>query len=371
MDDQTQIRVAQVIGKMLAGGVETFVFNYYREIDKSKIQFDFYYDEDSSVEPPKDLLAMGARFIKLPPYQKLWKYIITLKKHIKENQYIIIHSHLNTLSVFPLFSAWLSGVPIRIAHNHSVTGGNEKFRNGLKCFLRLFSKLLATDYCACSEKAGRWLFGNRSYDDGLVKIIRNAIDYNTFFSNEKNKKKILSYYKLEGKFVVGHVGRFTFAKNYPFLFDVFIEIKRERSNAVLLLVGDGELHNLIVDNINKYGLSDSVIMVGKTLHPEIYYNAMNVMVLPSIFEGLSIATVEAQASSVPVVISTAIPEEALISDGYRYLNINEKPNIWAEQAIALSSKKPKFLNSYKDYDIKVAAPQLTDWYLEKYRSIKK
>lgn len=122
------IRVAQIMGKLLAGGVEMVVFNYYRAIDKNKIQFDFYYDADSTVDPPQDLIDMGARFYKLPPYQKLPQYIRKLKKYLQENQYIIVHSHLNTLSVFPLFVAWMCRVPVRIAHNHSVPSGKEKRR---------------------------------------------------------------------------------------------------------------------------------------------------------------------------------------------------------------------------------------------------
>ena len=121
------IRVAQIMGKLWAGGVEMVVFNYYRAIDKSKIQFDFYYDADSTVEPPQDLIDMGARFYKIPPYQKLPQYIRELKKHLKENQYLIVHSHLNTLSVFPLFVAWMCRVPVRVAHNHRLVRFNGFF----------------------------------------------------------------------------------------------------------------------------------------------------------------------------------------------------------------------------------------------------
>ena len=117
------IRVAQIMGKLWAGGVEMVVFNYYKAIDKNKVQFDFFYDADSTVEPPKDLIEMGARFFKIPPYQNLVEYLRTLKKYFKENNYVIVHSHINTLSVFPLYMAWKCAVPVRIAHNHSVPGG--------------------------------------------------------------------------------------------------------------------------------------------------------------------------------------------------------------------------------------------------------
>lgn len=156
------------------------VFNYYRAIDKSKVQFDFYYDSDSTVEPPEDLIEMGARFYRLPPYQKLPQYMWELKKYFKENHYLIVHSHLNTLSIFPLFIAWICKVPVRIAHNHSVPSGKEIKRYILKCFLRLFAKVFPTDYFACSEKAGRWMFGNRAFDSGRVFVMKNAIDFKKF-----------------------------------------------------------------------------------------------------------------------------------------------------------------------------------------------
>lgn len=214
------IRVAQIMGKLWAGGVEMVVFNYYRAIDKSKIQFDFYYDADSTVEPPQDLIDTGARFYKIPPYQKLPQYIRELKKHLKENQYLIVHSHLNTLSVFPLFVAWMCRVPVRVAHNHSVPSGKELKRDALKYFLRIFGRVFPTDYFACSEKAGRWMFGNRNYDAGKVVVIKNATDFERFRADEETIEKLKKQLGLNDKFVIGHIGRFTFAKNHEFLLDV-------------------------------------------------------------------------------------------------------------------------------------------------------
>ena len=153
-DDKTPFRIAHIAGKLANGGVENVIFNYYRAIDKEKIQFDIFYDEDSTCNPPEELIALGARFIKIPPYQKLWRYIPSLIKELKKGNYKIVHSHLNTLSVFPLFAAFCARVPIRIAHNHSVPAGNEAARNLLKNFLKLFSNVFATNYAACSERAG-------------------------------------------------------------------------------------------------------------------------------------------------------------------------------------------------------------------------
>ena len=357
------IRVAQIMGKLWAGGVEMVVFNYYRAIDKSKIQFDFYYDADSTVEPPQDLIDMGARFYKLPPYQKLPQYIRELKKHLKENQYLIVHSHLNTLSVFPLFVAWMSRVPVRIAHNHSVPAGKEIGRDTLKMFLRLFAKVFPTDYFACSEKAGRWMFGNKAFDSGRVFVLKNATDFSRFRPTYEKTEVIKKKLGLKDKFVVGHIGRFTYAKNHNFLLDVFSKISAKRENAILLLVGDGELHQAIIDGIKEKGLDGKVVFAGQVSNPELYYSLADVIVIPSIFEGLSLATIESQIAGVPSVVSDAIPEEAVISNGVRRLKLTDRS--WADVAVEIADMKVFLDERSREYDIRYAVKKLENWYLKK------
>ena len=180
------IRIAQVIGKWLGGGVEAVVMNYYRHIDRNKIQFDFICDSDSTNIPYEEIEKLGGKVILVPPYQKVFAYHKELKKIFKENNYKIVHSHINTLSVFPLYAAKCAGVPIRIAHSHSTTNKKEWKKNFIKQILRPFSKIFATHYFACSEYAGRWLFGNKEYDKGKVFLLNNAIDVNRFKYDEKN-----------------------------------------------------------------------------------------------------------------------------------------------------------------------------------------
>lgn len=359
------IRVAQIIGKMWAGGVEAVVFNYYRAIDKKQVQFDFYYDEDSTVQPSQELIDMGARFIKLPPYQKIWKYIPCLYQHLRKNKYKIVHSHLNTLSVFPLLMAAMVGVPVRIAHNHSVPSGNEWKRNALKNFLKMFSKVFSTDYFACSEKAGRWLFGNKSYDSGKVIVVPNAIENKRFLRDEVIREKKRKQMNIDNSFVVGHVGRFTYAKNHLFLLEIFKEILNMKPNAKLLLVGDGELRDEIKSKISQLGIWDQVILAGKTTSPEEFYHVIDVIILPSIFEGLSVTTIEAQFSGVPIVISEAVPKETNISNGFKYMKLSDSAELWANAAIELSNISVELLPESQRFDIKYAAPKLTNWYLSK------
>lgn len=363
MNSKEPIRIAYIIGKMWAGGVEAVVFNYYRAIDHSKFQFDFYYDKDSTVEPPQDLIEMGARFIMLPPYQKLPQYLKELRKALRVGNYKIVHSHLNTLSVFPLFAAWKEQVPVRIAHNHSVPGGNELKRNVAKQVLRRFSKFFSTDYFACSEKAGRWMFGDKAFDAGKVYVVKNAVDFGKYKMTEEEVREKRKEFGIDEKFVVGHVGRFTYAKNHQFLLDVFTEILKIKPEAMLLLVGDGELREEIMNGIKKRRIDERVILTGKVQDPENYYKLNDVIILPSVFEGLSMSTIESQVAKVPVVISRAIPEEAVISNGCLYMDINDSPVLWAKAAIEMAGKRVTLNSASREYNINNVVAGLENKYV--------
>lgn len=356
-------RIAQIIGKMWAGGVEAVVFNYYRAIDHNKYQFDFFYDEDSTVDPPKDLIEMGARFYKLPPYQDLFRYIITLRKYLKRGRYKIVHSHLNTISVFPLYCAWAEKVEFRIAHNHSVPGGKEAGRNALKNVLKHFSRVFANQYCACSEKAGRWLFGDKLYDHGRITVLKNAIDYNKFNIDRKVIEAKRNELRIsEDMFVVAHVGRFTVAKNHKKVISVFKAVKEIKPNAVLLLVGDGEEHDNIKMWIKQYGINDSIIMTGKVTDPQNYYPLINVLILPSIFEGVPVTVIESQISGIPCVISDVVNTDVVISNTCHYLNINQSDRIWAEKLIAASKERTQLNENAQKYNIDYAVKLLETKY---------
>lgn len=356
------IRVAQIMGKLWSGGVEMVVFNYYRAMDKSKIQFDFYYDADSTVIPPQELKDMGARFIKIPPYQNLPLYLKVLEQNFKKNNYKIVHSHINTLSVFPLYMAWKCNIPVRIAHNHSVPGGESLKRIGLKYFLRNFSCLFATDYFACSEKAGRWLFGNKNFDNNKVTVMKNAVNFDRFRPSTDKVGLLKKKLGIEDKFVVGCIGRFTFAKNHQFLIDVFKKLCCLKENAVLVLVGDGELNEQIHTWVFENGLKEKVIFVGQVNDPENYYRLCDVIAVPSVFEGLSLTTIESQIAGVPVVVSKAVPDEAIISNGVikRQLDID----IWVNSIAEMKIENVSLYSSSEEYNILYAAQILENKYFQ-------
>lgn len=335
------IRIAHIMGKMGSGGVESVVMNYYRHINRAKVQFDFIIDEDSTIVPYAEIERLGGRIYKIPPYQKPIAYHKALFKLLYVNNYSIIHSHISTLSVFPLFAAKRAGIPVRIAHSHNTAGKGELLKNILKYTLRPFSRIFPTHFCACSEYAGRWLFGNRVYDSGKAVIMKNAIELSKFGFEKEERKSIREELELSDKFVIGHVGRFMTQKNHSFLIDIFRQVRLQKSNAVLLLVGEGELERKIRDKVEQLGLSDCVRFMGVRNDVNRLMQSMDVFLLPSLYEGLGIVLIEAQTSGLRIIASDKVPMEAKVADNFMYMSLNQHANEWAEKTLELISETRK------------------------------
>ena len=343
--------------------------NYYRHIDRTKIQYDFIIDSDSSNPVLQDEIeSLGGKVIMIPPYQKPIAYHKALYKLFTENNYPLVYSHLNTLSVFPLFAAWRAGVKIRVAHNHSTAGKGEFKRNVMKYTLRPFAKIFPTHLCACSEYAGRWLFGKRAMDSGRVRIWPNAIDTERFAYNERVRNETRQYLKLTDKFIVGHAGRFMAQKNHDFLIDIFAEIHRRRNNAVLLLFGEGQLMDNITDKVMRFGLNDCVVFAGNVHGMERYYQAMDVFIFPSLYEGLGMSAVEAEISGLPVIASREVPDEAKFCGNLHFMSLKRSASEWAEEALRISDghvRKDMSQNARDSgFGIKTQAEKLSEWYCE-------
>ena len=269
------------------GGVESVVMNYYRNIDRDKIQFHFLCDEDSTDIPYDEIERLGGKVIVIPPYQKLFKYQKELYKIFKENNYKIVHSHINALSVFPLRVAKKAGVPIRIAHSHSTSNKKEWKKNIVKNILRPFSKVYANKFFACTKHAGEWLFGKKIIERKELNVINNAIDLNKFEFNEKIREDLRKEFGIkEDTIVIGHIGRFMKQKNHDFLIDVFNELIKKDENSILILIGQGPLLNDMKQKVSDLKIEDKVKFIGQVTDVEKYYNIMDVFLFPSIYEGL-------------------------------------------------------------------------------------
>ncbi len=370
MKKKEPIRVAQIIGKWVGGGVEAVVMNYYRHIDHSKIQFDFICDSDSTNIPYEEIESLGGRVILIPPYQKVIKYHKELKKVLTEGKYEIVHSHINTLSVFPLYAAKKARVPVRIAHSHSTTNRKEWKRNILKQVLRPFSKVYATHYMCCSELAGTWLFGSKAYNKGEVYLLNNAIDLDKFKYDEKlrNKKRRELGIK-KNQLVIGHIGRFMTQKNHTFLIDIFNEIHNQDNNAILILVGQGPLLESIREKVNQLRLTDYVQFLGQRNDVNELYQAFDVFLLPSLYEGLGVVLIEAQCSGLPCICSTKVPTAAKIIKEYEAIDLKIDKEIWATHVLRIieNSKRKDYKKLIKeaDYDIDKVSKSLEKYYLLK------
>lgn len=364
------IRVAQIIGKWHGGGVEAVVMNYYRHVDRSKVQFDFFCDSDSTCIPYEEINKLGGRVIIIPPYQKIFRYLNELKKLFKNNEYKIVHSHISTLSVFPLYAAKKAGVPVRIAHSHSTSNKKEWKKNILKNLLRPFSKKYATDYFCCSELAGRYLFGNRCYDDGKVFLLKNAIDVNRFqFNSDIRNLKRKELEINEDTLIIGHVGRFVTQKNHSFLIEIFSELLKIHSNSKLLLVGKGPLFDEINRKVDRLNLSDKVIFLGQRADVNELYQAFDAVILPSLYEGLVVVLVEAQCAGLPCLSSTEISNETQITENLKLISLKEPASEWAKEILKLytNHKRCQTLNklNLSGYNINIEAIKLEKFYLEK------
>lgn len=373
MRDDEPVRVAQIMGKWVGGGVESVVMNYYRYIDRTKIQFDFICDDDSTNIPYEEIEKLGGKVILIPPYQKVFKYHNKLKKILKEGHYKIVHSHINTLSVFSLFAAKCAGVPVRIAHSHSTTNKKEKKKNLLKQLLRPFSKLFATDYMCCSELAGRWLFGDKEYDKGNVYLLNNAIDLDKFKYNEtlrKKKRKELGI--KDDTLVIGHIGRFVVQKNHDYLIDIFNEIHKKNNNSVLLLAGQGPLMEEIKNKAKELNLDDSVKLLGQRNDANELYQAFDVFLLPSLYEGLPVVGVEAQAAGLLCYLSDDMTKETKVLDITKFMSLNNTPEEWADNILD-DVKKYKRIDvskemTAKNFNIKEEVKRLEKYYLNLYNN---
>ena len=346
--------------------------NYYRNIDKDKIQFHFLCDEDSTNIPYEEIEKMGGKVIIIPPYQRLFEYQKELYRIFKENNYKIVHSHISTLSVFPLRIAKKAGVPIRIAHSHSTSNKKEWKRNLIKNILRPFSKLYANQFFACSELSGRWLFGEKAFKNDKIKIINNAIDLEKFKFNKEKRNEIRKKLKIDENIIlVGHIGRFVTQKNHEFLIDVFNEIikkrKQENFDSKLILIGQGNLKENIIEKIKYLGLQDYVIFTGQTTNVSDYYNAMDIFVLPSLYEGLPVVGIEAQANGLLCEFSTDMTKETKVLNTTKFISLKETAKKWAE-IILEDYKNFKRKNSFdemtkKNFNIKEEAKKLEKYYI--------
>lgn len=362
------IRVCQFVGNMKGGGVEAVVMNYYRHVDRSKVQFDFVVTESSTYVPRDEMESLGAHVFTVPAYTHLRVFQKASYELFKAHpEWKIVHSHMNALSVFPLKQAKNAGIPVRIAHSHSSFGHGEPVRNAAKTVLKHFANTCPTNRFACSKSAGDWLFGK-----GMpYEIVHNAIELDRFFFSAEARAQARADLGLfGGEFVVGHVGRFMKTKNQEFLLEAFARLLQLRPESILCFAGTGETEASVKSSAAELGIADRVRFLGQREDANRLYQAFDAFALPSLYEGLGLVGVEAQAAGLPCVLSDRITHEVDLTHTCDFVSI-DSPQAWTDAlaSIAPYSDEERATvdrEAFTDYDIEEQGAWLTNRYLELY-----
>lgn len=326
-------RIAVVLGKMHAGGKKNLVMEYYRHIDRSKIQFDFICDEDSNAIPTEEIESLGGRVYVVTKYQHIFKNISEIRDICKKNKYRIIHSYNGTMNLFSLFAGWQAGVPIRINESISMAHSSDR-KTILKNILKPFSRCFATHFMANGEVCGRWQFGNKLFQQGKVAIFKTVINAEENKFDETLRNECRKKYGIEDNLVIGHIGRLTAQKNTLFIIDIFSEIIKIEPKAKLLIIGDGDLKDGMLAKVDELYIKDDVLYLGRREDIKQFYNAMDCFLLPSLYEGLPVVGVEAECCGLPMFFSTEIPEESSACDDLGiFIGLDKSAKEWAESVV--------------------------------------
>lgn len=359
MIKQEPIRILQCVSNMDRAGIETMLMNYYRNIDRNKVQFDFLCNKSKPGDYDDEIKSLGGKIFISPglsPF-KWFKYQRFLKNIFKENpEYKIIHCQNEAMGFPALYAAKKAGIPVRISHSHN-TVTRFDFKWPIKILYKYLLRFVATDYVACGIDAGRYLFGRE------VKVIHNAIDVDKFKFDEKVRNKIRKELNVDNKFLIGHVGRFEPQKNHDFLIDIFYEYQKIDKDAVLLLIGTGNLEDKIKEKIKLLRIDNKVIFTGNISNVNEMYNAIDLFILPSLHEGLPVVGVESQANKLPTLISDKVTREIKVNDNIEFLPINNV-DIWLKK-IAYYKKIGRSKNSKiieAGYDINEESKNIVIWY---------
>jgi len=373
MKKKMPIRVLQIGMTKNIGGLETYLMQQFDYLDKKKVTYDFVNitSEDEIVFKDKILQAgshiYGVRSRHSNPIRHYWQWIKLLHNIAGEYKAIVLNSNSITY-VFPVFIARFFGIPMRIMHSHN-SGFEQKIGFIKKILIAMNRQLLkwgASDYFACSQLAGRWMFGK----DVSFRVIPNAIECNKFRFDSSIRTDMRKALHLDGKFVIGHVGRFTYQKNHTFLIEIFREIHKINSRAVLLLIGDAVNDTSYYESAKKQiaqeGLTECVKFLGMRNDVPDLMKAMDCFLLPSRFEGLPVVGIEAQAAGLPCFFSYTITREVGLTELAHFISLEKSPEDWAKKIISSHcTERSKFADvvAEKGYDIHKVSKKMEDIYL--------
>lgn len=365
------LRVLQVIGKMDRAGAETMIMNFYRNMDREKVQFDFLVFSEEEADYDKEIEGLGGKIYHMPAFKgyNYFSLCRRFKKFFSEHPYEIVHGHIGSLAPAYLTYAKRAGA-YTIAHSHAP---NSTFllERIVFTFFAYSVRYIADYYFACSVKAGLDRFGEKNVNSDRFQVIRNAIKGKEFVYKAERQQRLKKQFDLESKRVIGHVGRFAPVKNHKFIIEVFDELQKRQSDFSLVLVGDGSGRYEIEQMIHERNLEDKVLLLGIRDDIADMMNLFDVFIFPSKYEGLGNVGIEAQAAGLPCFYSTGIPDEAIITDNVWKYDLNDGAEKWAD-CILKTLKTYERKNTYGNivdagFDIEAAAKRLQEFYLNSER----
>ncbi len=360
------IRVLQVVPNMHRAGLETLIMNIYRNIDREKVQFDFLVHYNQRFDYDDEIEQLGGKIHRLSVREdnKFFKYFKGLNRFFKEHsEYKVVHGHMESFGFIYSHYAKKNGVKTVIAHSHNAFT-EPNLKGFVKGIMNKPWKRTATDLFACSDKAGKFMFGKRPF-----RVINNGINCENFVFNEKVREDYRKLLDVEGKTVIGHIGRFEPQKNHTFLIDVFAKYSENHPNAILLLVGEGHLYDDIQKKVDLLGLEDKVRFLGVRSDLECVYQALDLFVLPSLFEGLPVVGVEAQSAGLPMLVADTVTNELCVTEFVEMLSLEEPYEEWCNK-IDYMLENIKRRDTTEDmnnagFNIKQTAKYLQDFYIDR------
>lgn len=360
------IRVLHVLGGLNRGGAESMVMNLYRNIDRTKIQFDFIVHTDKHQDYTDEIETLGGKIYHFPRFKgynfatlkKCWNAFFT-----EHPEYKILHSHVRSYASLYIPIAKKHGVTT-IIHSHSTSNG-KGISSLIKRVMQSSLKRKADYLFACSEESGRWLYGEKAIMQDNYRMIPNAVDTEKFAFDASVRDEMRHELGIADDMIVyGHVGRFHPAKNHPFLLEVFKAVHEKQPNSLLLIVGDGELRAEIEEKINALGITDAVKMLGSRGDVPELMQAMDIFLFPSRWEGLPVTVVEAQASGLPCFLSDTITRDVNTSPLVTYLPIHNGVTPWLEALMSTDHPRQDVIGQIKSagFDVTESAKNLTEFY---------
>lgn len=349
-----------------AGGVDRYLLNFFKAVQGDNVQIDFLTNKVDE-ELQKMLSQKGSRLFQIASLKHPIRQYHQVRQLIQKYKYDTVYLNISTaIDCAAAWAAWQEKVPNRILHSHAA--GNDcasapkRFVfNVLHYMCRSVLHCTGTKFCACSRNAGNWMFPRKIVESERFQVVFNAVDTEKFQFDEKERKIVRDELELQDAFVVGHAGNFCDVKNYPFLLEVFAVIARKIPKAKLILVGTGALLEDTRKQVEKMGIGEKVYFLGWRSDVERIFQAMDVFIFPSKFEGLGFVGIEAQLSGLPVVASDKVPDEIKITEDCFFLSLQDSPEIWADKVIESARKNRseiRILKNIPEFDIRKQQKEL-------------